>query len=242
MQVLKIVLATLIVSVLALGAAAAGVIYSGAYNVAATDKHWPVTYWVLNQTVHRSIERQAAGIEAPELGGKQQLLAGAANFDAMCASCHAPPGAKPSVAAQGMYPKPPDLAHAGDEKSASEIYWILKHGIKASGMPAWGGSHSDDDLWAMTAFVKQWPEMSEADYNQMLASAETSGVGHHAGGGGGDEHGDGHADEHGDEHRGDQGSDQHDAGNQSPDDDNADDQADGHDSATDSHDDDGHAH
>ncbi len=194
MRVFKIALVTLVVSVLALGAAAAGIIYSGAYNVAATSEHWPVTRWALSQTVHRSIEQQATGIDVPELGSEDQLLAGAANFDAMCSGCHAPPGAKPSPAARGMYPAPPDLAHAGEEMAANEIYWVLKHGIKASGMPAWGPTHGDDELWAMTAFVKQWPDMSAADYDQLLAAAESSEIGHGHDGGSHDE---GHSDSHG---------------------------------------------
>jgi len=202
MKVWKTVLATLAASGLAIGLAAAGVIYSGAYNVAATAEHWPITRWVLAEAVHQSVERRAADIRAPESGGQSQLLVGAANFDAMCSGCHEPPGANPSVAAQGMYPRPPSLAEAGEHMSASEIYWILKHGIKASGMPAWGGTHSDDDLWAMTAFVKQLPDMSKTDYDQMVASAGASGIGHHAGG---HEHGhddspdDGHGDEHADD-------------------------------------------
>jgi len=249
MQTLKIVLVTLVVSFATVAVAAAGLVYSGAYNVAATSKHWSATHWILEKTVHRSVDAQAAGITAPRLGAEEQLLAGATNFDAMCSGCHAPPGAKPSVAAQGMYPAPPELTHAAQEKSPAEIFWVIKHGIKASGMPAWGASHSDDDLWAMTAFVKQWPDMSEADYNQMLAYAETSGIGHHAGGGGHDEsqadaqndpnntHDDGHGDDQGGGHHG--------GGNDGSDGDSASEHGsnDGRgDSAADSHDDDRHAH
>lgn len=178
MRTFKIVLATLLVSVATVTVAAAGFVYSGVYNVAATSKHWSATQWLLSQTVHRSVDTQAAGITAPELGAEEQLLAGAANFDAMCSGCHAPPGAQPSAAAQGMYPEPPELTHAAREKSASEIFWVLKHGIKASGMPAWGASHSDDDLWAMTAFVTQLPGMSATDYQQMLQTADARGIGH----------------------------------------------------------------
>ncbi|ROO23131.1 c-type cytochrome [Salinisphaera orenii] len=199
MQVFKIALTTLVVGILALGAAAAGVVYSGAYNVAATDKHWPITYWVLNQAVHRSVERQSADIEAPELGGKEQLLAGAANFDAMCSDCHAPPGGQQSVAARGMYPKPPELTHAAEEKSPAELFWVIKHGIKASAMPAWGASHSDEEMWAMTAFVEQLPGMSATDYRQMLQTAKAQGIGH------GDE---GHHDESDESHGGDHASDE----------------------------------
>lgn len=178
MRILKTVLATLVSSLGVVIAAAGGIIYSGVYNVAATSAHWPITHWVLNQTVHRSIERQAANIAAPALGAEQQLLAGAANFEAMCSDCHAPPGQGPSVAARGMYPKPPGLAHAAHEKTASEIFWVIKHGIKTSGMPARGPTHSDDEIWAMTAFVQQLPRMSATDYRQMLATAKTRGIGH----------------------------------------------------------------
>ena len=178
MQILKTVLATLAISLVAVVASATGLIYSGVYNVAATSAHWPITHWVLNQTVHRSIERQAADINAPALGAEQQLLAGAVNFEAMCSGCHAPPGQAPSVAARGMYPKPPGLTHAAQEKTASEIFWVIKHGIKASGMPAWGPTHSDEQLWAMTAFVQHLPSMDASDYRQMLAAAKTRGIGH----------------------------------------------------------------
>ena len=192
MRTLKIIVATLVVSLLIAGGVAAGIIYSGAYNVAATSEHWPITHWALQKTVHRSVEKQAARIEAPELGSGEQLLAGAANFDAMCSDCHASPGGQQSVAARGMYPRPPELTHAAKEKSPSEIFWVIKHGIKASGMPEWGSSHSDADIWAMTAFVEKLPGMSAADYHQMLARAEANGVGHHASGGEHD-HGGGNA-------------------------------------------------
>lgn len=178
MRTWKIVTATLAVTVLVAGAGAAGLIYSGAYDVAATSKHWPVTRWALSKTVHRSVARQARDIDAPALGDENQLLAGAANFEAMCSDCHAPPGSQPSVAARGMYPAPPELTHAAREKSPAEIFWVIKHGIKASGMPAWGVSHDDEEIWAMTAFVEQLPDMSAADYRQMLRTAEARDIGH----------------------------------------------------------------
>jgi len=178
MNTLKIVLATLVVSVLVLGVIFAGAIYSGVYNVAASDKHWPITHWTLKQTVKHSVSRHAASVEAPALGSRDQVLAGAANFEAMCSGCHTPPGAKPTPMAKGMYPSPPDLSHSGGEMAANEIFWAIKHGIKASGMPAWGATHGDGEILAMTAFVKQLPEMSDADYQRLLRSAKARGIGH----------------------------------------------------------------
>lgn len=201
MQSLKTVALTLAVSLLVVGAAAAGFIYSGTYNVAATDKHWPITSWAFQKTIHRSIAHQATNIEAPDVSSQKQLLAGAANFDAMCSGCHVAPGGQQSVAARGMYPQPPGLMHAAKEKSPGEIFWVIKNGIKASGMPAWGASHSESEMWAMTAFVKQLPGMSPADYKQMLATSEARGIGHgHSGDSDHDDSGESHQDDSGHGH------------------------------------------
>lgn len=181
MRTLKTVIKTIVVLVVLGVVAGFGFIYSGAYNVAATDVHWPITRQLLHITVERSIAVHADNIQVPELGGREQLLSGVANFEAMCAGCHAPPGAEPSALAQGLSPRPPDMAHAAEHYSSAEIFWILKHGIKGSGMPAWGPTHSDEQLWTMVALVERMPEMTAADYQRLRADASAQGIGHQAG-------------------------------------------------------------
>ena len=171
MNTFKIVLTTLVVGVLVAGATGAGIIYSGVYNVGADDHHLDVTHWMLNQARKRSVVAHAASIETPPLGSRQQLLIGAANFQEMCVSCHMPPGGQMTVAAQGMYPQPSNLMESGEEMPAKQIFWTLEHGIKASGMPAWGTTHGADELWALTALVKQFPKMSGADYQKLVRVA-----------------------------------------------------------------------
>lgn len=76
-----------------------------------------------------------------------------------------------------MYPKPPPLTGASKRFTPGELFWILKYGIKMTGMPAWG-DHSDDDLWNAAAFLEKLPDMTPDDYQRLKAVAEAAG-GHH---------------------------------------------------------------
>jgi mono/diheme cytochrome c family protein len=85
--------------------------------------------------------------------------------------CHGAPGAEPTPLARGLNPKPPQLFEEEGHYKAPELFWIIKNGIKLSGMPAWGGSHSDDELWAIVAFLQQLPQLSATEYQSMTAEA-----------------------------------------------------------------------
>nr|WP_269748184.1 cytochrome c [Alteripontixanthobacter muriae] len=117
--------------------------------------------------------------------------AGAGAYKGMCAHCHGGVGDSRAIWARTMRPIPPPLARVAPEWSAEEVFWIVKHGVKMSGMPAFGPTHEDQSLWEIAAFVKQLPEMSAAEY----AAYEDShgGEGHSHGGqesaGGGHGHG-----------------------------------------------------
>lgn len=184
MKTIKTVFVTLVIIAVLAPVTALGVIYSGVYNVAATQKHWPPVSWLLNKTVHNSIKARAGDIDVPELGSREQMYTGINNYQAMCAGCHAPPGAEPTALAQGLYPEPPNLAHTAGHHSAAYMFRAIKYGIKASGMPAWGPTHSDDDLWSLVALITQFPYMDGADYVTLRQEAQDKGSGHHSSGGG----------------------------------------------------------
>ena len=162
-------------------------VYSGSYPMGADSPHNPFTYWVLETLRERSIARAASDIQIPDkLNTSDRLLAGGADYNDMCAGCHLKPGKKESDFTIGLYPSPPNLTttadnhghkHGGssgmdeDENSAAiqRQFWIIKHGIKASGMPAWGPTHSDERIWNMVAFLQRLPTLSEGQY-QILTS------------------------------------------------------------------------
>jgi mono/diheme cytochrome c family protein len=156
-------------------------IYSGFYDVAATAPHWPVTRWVLETARTRSIKAHAAGIEAPlGLDDPAKILIGVEHFAAHCAVCHGAPGVPKGDIARGFYPSPPDLAKAAPLYRPGELFWILKHGIKMTGMPAWS-DHSNEELWATVAFLEKLPGMSEQDYAKLVMASIVHSGHHHSG-------------------------------------------------------------
>lgn len=158
----------------------AGFVYFGLYSVAATDPHWPVTHWLMETARTRSIEAHASAITPPTgYDAAEKIAVGVDHFAAHCAVCHGAPGVPRGPIAQGMYPLPPDLAVAVKRYTPGELFWILKHGIKMTGMPSWS-DHGDDELWATVAFVEQLPGMSERDYAKQLMAALAHGGHHHS--------------------------------------------------------------
>ena len=156
---------------LALVAGGAGAfIWSGAYNIAADEPHWQLTERLLETVRERSIEARLAGIAVPELGDEALIRAGAGNYDAMCADCHLEPGEDRTELSAGLYPAPPNLVREGVHDPA-EAFWIIKHGIKMTGMPAWGKSMDDKSIWGMVAFLRQMPGMTEARYDALVESS-----------------------------------------------------------------------
>ena len=153
------------------------------YNVAATDPHWPVTHWVLETARMRSIKAHAAGITVPPgFDDPAKIPIGVEHFAAHCAVCHGAPGVPKGDIAHGLYPPPPDLAVTAKLYSDSELFWIIKHGIKMTGMPAWA-DHSDEEVWATVAFLKKLPGMSEQEYGRLVMSTMQQGGGQHRHGG-----------------------------------------------------------
>ncbi len=158
-------------------------------DVAATRPHPAIVEELLHETMEHAVRRSAAAIVAPPLDEAALVTDGADHYFAMCEGCHAGPGVEPSELAQGLYPPPPPL-HEEEEWSDAELFWITKHGIKASGMPGYGPTHSDEALWAIVAFVRTLPGMTPAAYEPFRPAA---GSGHdhgaHGHAHGGHEHG-----------------------------------------------------
>jgi len=159
-----------VVAVLAILAAGAGVfVYSGIYNIGADDHHTKPVFAVLQTLRERSIHARSKDITVPDLNDEQLILKGAGQYAAMCTQCHLKPGMKDSEIRPGLYPQPPNLSQVRVEPK--EAFWVIKHGIKMSAMPAWGLSHDDPTMWSMVAFLQKLPDMTPAQYKDMVARA-----------------------------------------------------------------------
>lgn len=152
--------------VFALVAVVAGLlyIYSGAYNIAATEPHSDVVQWVLGTAQERSIRTHAETVDITVPSDSSTLRSGYRAYVDMCVVCHGAPGEDRGWMGQGLNPEPPDLARAAERLTADEIFWVLRHGIKLTGMPALASTHSDEEILELTAFVAHLPDMTEAEY------------------------------------------------------------------------------
>ncbi len=167
--------------------AAAAFLYSGLYPMGADKPHYQATEWILQTLREQSIARSASDVAVPEnLNDSNRLLAGGADYNDMCSSCHLKPGKISSDFSLGLYPTPPNLAleenlnrYSESENAADKRrFWIIKHGIKASGMPAWAPGHDDERIWNMVAFLKRLPMLTANQY-QVLTARTNNSAKHH---------------------------------------------------------------
>ena len=161
---------TVLIVFLVLAAGAGIFVYSGIYNIGADDRHTRPVEAMLQLLRERSIQVRAADLAVPNLDDPQLALKGAGHYAGMCTGCHLAPGMADSEIRPGLYPQPPNLAQTRvDPKTA---FWVIKHGIKMSAMPAWGlAGHDDATIWSMVAFLQKLPGMTPAEYTAMVAKA-----------------------------------------------------------------------
>ena len=196
---MKSTLAIVALTLLAVVLLGALVVASGALSVAADEPHSSMVFGILDTARERSIEARADDIQVPALDDAGMVRRGAGNYDAMCAKCHLAPGMEPTELSAGLSPTPPNLAKDAPV-DAAEAFWVVKHGIKATGMPAWGRHMEDQYIWDVVAFVRKLPSLSAEQYQ-----AEVTASGGHSHGGGesadhhheeGEDHEEGTADHH----------------------------------------------
>lgn len=132
-----------------------GVALGGFVDVSATSGHSAPVSWLMHNTFEASVGRRAADIVPPkDLDVARRIEEGASSFESMCSVCHTPSGEAPSPVAKGLTPAPPPLAHLGDHMAPNEVFWVIDHGVKMTGMPAFGPTHGDEEIWALVAYVR----------------------------------------------------------------------------------------
>ena len=157
-----------------------GFVWSGLYNVGADDPHARPMLVLMETLRGRSIHVRSQDIDVPRLDDPQLVLKGAGQYAAMCTGCHLAPGMEDSEIRPGLYPQPPELSKV--HVDPREAFWVIKHGVKMSAMPAWGGSHDDPTIWSMVAFLQKLPTLSPEQYRDLVARApadEEMEGGHH---------------------------------------------------------------
>ncbi len=152
----------------ALGALGFLVAVSGIIPIKASSGHWPITAWFLHFSMRRSIATHSLTIKVPELNDPALILKGAGHYETGCRPCHGSPDFKTPPVFQAMTPHPPYLPPRIPNWDSEDLFYIVKHGVKFTGMPAWPTLKRDDEVWAMVAFLRQFPKLSTAEYKELV--------------------------------------------------------------------------
>lgn len=140
---------------------AVAVVGLGLYNTSAQKGHLPGVSWVLHTTFKQSVRLRApAAEEIPEdLASPDRIQLGALHFQTACAFCHAVPGQRRSATALAMNPTPPHISQAVSAWKPQHMFWIVREGVKMSGMPHWPAEDRDDEVWSVVAYLNAAKDM-----------------------------------------------------------------------------------
>lgn len=153
-----------VIATVAAGAGGTVFMFSGLYNVGADVRHVRITEYIIRLTLHRSVAHHVQRDAPPDLEAPGLKKLGARYFDFGCTPCHGSPEREAGPIATSMYPAPPPLHEALLEWTVNEQHWILQHGLKFTGMPAWAGRDREREVWALVAFLQDVPGMTRDEY------------------------------------------------------------------------------
>jgi cytochrome c553 len=141
---------------------------SGIVPIKASSGHWAVTAWLLDFAKRRSVATHSLGVKPPPLEDRRLLLIGAGHYEGGCRPCHGAPGVRPPRIATRMTPPSPALGGRVTRYEDAELFQIVRHGIKFTGMPAWPAEKRDDEVWAVVAFLRALPKLDRPAYDQLV--------------------------------------------------------------------------
>jgi mono/diheme cytochrome c family protein len=152
--------------------------FSGRYDVAANQMDPAIINWALEHVRDASVARHATDTPPASLDDQAMVQAGARAYSQRgCVSCHGGPGADWAKFSEGLNPDPPNLKDVVGDLSVAEIFWVVRNGIKMTGMPSFAASDPpvpDQEIWTIAAFVKKLPSVSNDDYKTWTAAAPST--------------------------------------------------------------------
>ncbi len=142
------------VSLVAVAVIAAYVFVSGGWLPANADAPpYALEKWAARRSLHATIRREAPK-DAPAEPSDAELAQGVKLYAVNCAVCHGAADGKASNVARGLYQKPPQLATDGvEDDPVGQTFWIVKHGVRLTGMPAYSPTLRDAEIWKLAWFL-----------------------------------------------------------------------------------------
>lgn len=138
-------------------------IVNGRTPVRTKDPALPFESYLAHMALRAAVK--AGGNPAPPFKADEpNLIAGARVYRAQCSVCHGLPSVRPNAIAKGLFPPPPQMYEAGEGVDAdpiSETYWIVKNGIRLTGMPGFADGLSETEMWQVSQLLSKGRVISE---------------------------------------------------------------------------------
>lgn len=154
-------------------AGAAGFVYLGVYDVSALKSHTQPVYTFLEIALRRSVRQRSEALEVPDLGRSDWREAGTRLYEIHCRRCHGGPGVSPDEFALGMSPAPVAIVETARKRPPEDIFWVIRNGVKMTGMPAWEYRLTEDQMWQITAFIMESPSLGTNEYQERIRTMDT---------------------------------------------------------------------
>ena len=155
----------------ALLAAAAGLVAaSGLVDFSASNPPKWIEEKAVRFVLNRSIERHAPGKSNPLAGSRAETAAGLALYRAHCVGCHGAPGVDPTEEGASLNPPAPGLTLPQVQaRSDGQLFWIVSHGIRMTGMPSFSPPRTEHEIWQLVTALRRLPDLSDAEQRAMGA-------------------------------------------------------------------------
>ena len=115
----------------------------------------PLEATLLGSALHAAVARRAPNSGNPLPASQENVMAGAKLYRQMCARCHGLSGESDNAYGRSFYPPAPRLTHGRSLYTDSEMFWIIKHGIRNTAMLAWGNLLSDEEIWQVVTMLRE---------------------------------------------------------------------------------------
>lgn len=171
-RIVVTVVVTIVVVLLVEFCAALAVMWWGVVYIGADRPHPQPIRWYLDNAMTRSVQRHAQGLQAP---AQMPLGPGAFAYENLCVFCHGAPGVEPTPIGKGLSPHPPPLVRTAKDWTVQEVYWLATHGVGDTGMPSFGVTQAEQELWSVAYFVKQLPQLTPEEYKKLTAEGVPQG-------------------------------------------------------------------
>ena len=112
-----------------------------------------------------SLDRHAGEAQNPVAATDANLLAGMKIYQTNCAGCHGDIRQPHGVFGDAFYPRAPQFMEDAPDMPENQNFYMIQHGVRLSGMPAWKSSLKQQELWQVTTFLSHMdklpPQLSE---------------------------------------------------------------------------------